>query len=158
MPPRLVVGYVYVPRLHHAFGPLTERTESNPGVFTVSHTQNAITVSDISGDPVRWESSLRTLLRFARETLESPRADLAIGRELAAHLRREYRALHDRYGGVRRERPAMPPWMSAFDREKWLADVDAHLVREPLWGAYLDRVWRRDLDALEHLAQSRGRR
>jgi hypothetical protein len=154
-PPGLVVDYVYVPQQHNAFGPVGEFTESRDGVFAVNADRTAVTVFDVSADPERWETALRVLLQFAREALESP-AGLTSGRELAAHVKREYAALQERHGHSRRLPPAVPAWLSPAERARWQASVDAHLAREPLWGPYLERMWRDHLDALARLERARG--
>jgi hypothetical protein len=162
-PPAPFVDDVYVPRLHNAFGPVTPLTTEHPDVFLIDQGPGRVTVLDVSGDPERWEQSLRNLYGCIRGTLDGPiatgadqEATVARARELIAHLRHEYRALLDAHGHQRRSRPPAPAGQSAAERQAWLSQVDAQLAREPLWGPYLERAWRGELKELTRLeAQAR---
>ena len=163
LPPRLMVDDVYVPRLRNAFGPVADSTSSRPGVFLVDHAAATMTVFDVSGDPVQWQASLRSLFECIRETVEPTRshgrggadtATLAQARALIAHFRADFAAFLERYAGTPRERPAAPPWASETERRRWDANVDAQLAREPTWGPYIRRTFRGSLLALDRLERS----
>jgi hypothetical protein len=163
LPPRLMIDDVYVPRLRNAFGPLREHTPSRPGVFVVDHAAATVAVSDVSGDPVRWEASLRSLVECIRETVEPPRSrgrsaadakTLGQARALAAHFRTDYAAFLGRYAGTPRQRPAPPGWASEAERRQWEANVDAQLAGEPTWGPYVQRTFRGNLLVLDRLERS----
>lgn len=161
-PPRVLVDAVYVPRLHNAFGPLAESTPSRPGVFAVDDTRRRVTVFDVSHDPRQWEAGLRVLVQCVRETLgdgpaagqDSDAATRSHARQLLGHVRAEYAALIARHGATRRGRPPAPAWAGEAERAEWEANVDRHLAREPLWGPYLQRMWRGDLAALDALERT----
>ena len=157
-PPAHFIDDVYVPRLHNAFGPVTPLTTEHPGVFLIDQDAGRVTVLDVSGDPERWDQSLRNLYGCIRGTLDGPIATgaeqestAARARELIAHLRREYRALLDAHSQRPRTRPPEPIGQSAAERQAWLDQVDARLAREPLWGPYLERMWQDELKALTRL-------
>jgi len=162
-PPAHFIDDVYVPRLHNAFGPVAPLTTGDPNVFLIDQDAGRVTVLDVSGDPGRWDQSLRNLYGCIRSTLDGPiapgaeqEATAARARELIAHLRREYRALLDAHGQRPRTRPPAPAGQSAAERQAWLDQVDARLAREPLWGPYLERMWRGELMELTRLeAQAR---
>jgi hypothetical protein len=163
LPPRLMIDDVYVPRLRSAFGPLSEHTPSRPGVFVVDHAAATLAVSDVSGDPVRWEASLRSLFECIRETIEPTRsrgrrqsdaATLAQARALIAHFRTDFDAFISRYAGTARARPAPPSWASEAERRQWESNVDAQLAREPTWGPYVERTFRGSLLVLDRLEES----
>ena len=134
-----------------------------PGVFVVDHADATLAVSDVSGDPVRWEASLRSLFECLRETVEPPRSrgrdsadaeTLAQARALAAHFRTDYAAFLGRYADTPRQRPAAPAWASEAERRQWEANVDAQLAREPTWGPYVERTFRGSLLVLDRLERS----
>ena len=163
-PPSLFVDHVYVPRLHNAFGPIAERTMSRPQVFTIADNHRNVSIADVSGTPELWELSLRNLFDCIRGTLIrsgsarlSPPGDqqtAAYVRELIDHLRREYAAFQTRYGQVARTRPPEPPWGSEGDRQRWREQVDAQLAREPIWGPFMERMWKYNLRELADLEAS----
>lgn len=160
-PPRLFLDHVYVPRLHNAFGPIGEGTASRPGVFTLDDRREHVTIFDVSTEPEQWEASLRSLYGCILGTLSpvgsmapaapGDRQTLAHARELIGHLRGEHAAFLGRYGETRRERPPAPQWLSEQELQRWREQTDAHLAREPLWGPYVERMWRGNLKALEGL-------
>lgn len=163
-PPRLFIDHVYVSRLHSAFGPIAEGTTSRPGVFTIDERREQVTVVDVSQDPDRWALSLAYLFDCVRETVsrEGSRTPMATGdthtaasaRELVGHLRSEYAAFHARYGQTARARPPAPQGGSERDRQAWEEQTNAQLAREPLWGPFIDRIWRHNLIELEALEAS----
>ena len=158
-PPRLAIDHVYVPRLHNAFGPLAESTPARPGVFDLDDGRRNVTVHDVSGDPERWQRSLRVLYDCIRDTMSrvgsvapaSPgdAQTIAHARELAGHLRREHAAFLATYGQTPRRRQAPPQWATDAERAEWERQVDAQLKREPLWGPFVERTWRSSLAALD---------
>jgi hypothetical protein len=161
-PPRVFIDHVVVPRLHNAFGPLADGTMSHPGVFTVDERREHVTVLDVSQDPERWQMSLGYLFDCIRGTLArngsmtpTARGDTRTGahaRELVDHLRREYAAFLAMYGRTARQRPAVPQGGSERDRQQWEEQIDAQLAREPVWGPFMERMWRfnmKELDGLE---------
>jgi hypothetical protein len=160
-PPALFVDHLYVPRLHNAFGPLGDDTISHPGVFLVDSGRKRVAVLDVSGHPEHWERSLRTLFDCIRETLSvvgssAPAAPgdaqtAAYARELIAHLREEYASFLTRHGATPRTRPPAPQAATEEERRRWAEQADAHIAREPLWGPYVERMWRGDLQALARL-------
>jgi hypothetical protein len=157
-PPAHFIDDVYVQPLHNAFGPVGPLTTGDPGVVQIDQHAKRVTVLDVSGDPERWDRSLRNLYDCIRGTLDGPIATgpeqevtATHARELIAHLRREYRALLDAHGQRPRTRPPAPAGQSAAERQAWLAQVDARLAREPLWGQYLERMWRGELTELTRL-------
>ena len=164
MPPRLFIDHVYLPRFHNAFGPIAGGTASRPGVFAIDERRQLVTVFDVSEDPVRWASSLDYLFDCIRETLarDGSRTPASPGdtrtaahaRELVGHLRREYAAFVDRYGQTARARPPAPQWGSERDRQLWEEQTTAQLAREPLWGPYVERMWRGNLAVLAEFDKS----
>ena len=162
-PPWLVIDNVFVPRSHNAFGPIAERTTPRPGVFSMDDQRRHVTVFDVNGDPEKWERSLGDLFDSIRSTISSsamaPAAPddsrtASYTGELIAHLRREYDAFLAKHGQTARARPAVPTWYTAAERQAWIERTDADLAREPLWGAYIDRMWRRNLEELDRLEES----
>ena len=168
MPPRPFIDHAYVPRLHNAFGPIAEGTMSRAGVFTIDEGRQHLTVVDVSEDPDRWASSLDYLFDCIRETVardasRTPAAaadtrTAAHARELIGHLRREYQEFLGRYGQTARRLPLAPQWGSDQDRQVWKQQIDARLAREPLWGPYLERMWRGNLASLAEFDRSLGPR
>jgi len=157
-PPAHFIDDVYVPRLHNAFGPIAPLTTSRPGVFLIEGETGRVTILDVSDDPEHWDRSLRNLYDCIRRTLDGPRATgaehettVTYARELIAHLRREYQALLAAHGQRPRTRPPPPAWHSDAERQAWSEQVDAQLAREPLWGPYLERMWRAELQQLARL-------
>ena len=165
MPPRLFIDHVYLPPFHTAFGPIAEGTRSWPGVFIIDDGRQRVTVFDVSQDPDRWATSLSYLYDCIRETLsrDGSMAPAAAGdaqtaahaRELIGHLRIEYAAFLHRYGPMARRRPPEPQRGSQRDLELWREQTDAQLAREPLWGPYLQRMWRNNLVSLAAFEASR---
>jgi hypothetical protein len=157
-PPAHFIDDVYVPGLHNAFGPVAPLTTGHPGVFLIDQGAGHVTAFDVSGDPERWNQSLRNLYGCIRGTVDGPvaagaeqEATAAHVRELIAHLRREYQGLLDAHGHRHRTRPPAPDGLSAAERQAWRDQMDAQLAREPLWGPYLERTWRGELKELTRL-------
>ena len=164
-PPAVFIDHLYVPRLHNAFGPLADGTSSQPGVFLVDPRRERVSIVDVSGRPERWERSMRTLFDCINRTL-SPVGSIApaapgdvqtraYARELIGHLREEYAAFLARHGGTPRTRPPAPQWSTEEERRRWEELADAHIAREPLWGPYVERIWRSNLQALVRLERER---
>lgn len=78
----------------------------------------------------------------------------ASARELIHHLRLEYAAFHIRYGQTARVRPPGPQGGSEQDRLVWEQQMEGQLAREPLWGPYLERMWRHHMTELASLEAS----
>ncbi len=163
LPPRLMIDDVYVPRLRNTFGPIADGTPSRAGVAHVDHEARTVALQDVSGDPARWEASLRALFECIRETVEPPRsrgrtaadaATLAQARALVAHFRTDFSAFLGRYAGAPRARPAAPTWASDAERRQWESNVDAQMAREPTWGPYIERTFRGSLLVLDRLERS----
>ena len=160
IPPWLSIDSVFVPQMHNAFGPIAERTTSRPGVFTIDDAHGQVTVFDVSGDPERWSRSLDDLYDSIRSTLiptaMAPAAPgdartLSHTRDLITHLRREYSAFLAKFGQTARVRPETPSWHTPAERQAWIEQIDAALAREPLWGTYIQRVWRGNFQELDQL-------
>lgn len=165
MPPRLfIIDHVYLPRLHSAFDPIAEGTTSRPGVFTIDQGREHVTVFDVSQDPDRWASSLDYLFDCIRETLsrDGSRTPAASGdtrtavhaRELIDHFGMEYAAFLAQYGQTARGRPRAPQGGSERDLQSWEEQTNAQLAREPLWGPFVERIWRNNLAVLAALKAS----
>ena len=132
-PPAAFIDFVYVPRLHNAFGPVAEQTMSRAGVFTIAENRDGVMIADVSGSPERWERSIHQLYDCIRDTLTpsgssvaSPPRDPATAahvRELIVHLRREHAAFLETYRDVARQQPP-----------------------ESMWGQYVERMWKRNLE------------
>jgi len=163
-PPSVFIDCVFVPRLHNAFGPIAAGTTTRSGAFTVDGTRAHAIIFDASRDPEGWERSLRNLYTCIRSTLVRTGSvapaepddgrTAARARELIDHLRRDYAAFVATYGQTPRGRPAVPEWQSDSDRQLWREQIDAHLAREPLWGQFVERVWRNNLKELDRLEAS----
>ena len=155
-PPELRIDHIVVPRLHNTFGLLPKGATSD--VVRIEGPPDRITVLDVSGEPELWARSLRNLQYCIRSTLKGPIVDpeqtTAHLRELIAHLRRDYQALLDAHGQRRRSRPEPPQGQSEAERQEWAKRVDAQIAREPLWGPYLERMWRGELEALDQLGRT----
>lgn len=158
MPPAAFIDHVYAPSAHNAFGPITRLSKGRPGVFSIDWEAGRLLVGDVSADAERWELSLRELYELVRALAEGEtaaddedRASLEHGRELVGRLRREFAELLSTHGGSPRRRPAAPVGQSDAERLPWAVEVDAHLAREPLWGPYLQRMWRDELKELSRL-------
>jgi hypothetical protein len=159
-PPWLYIDTVYTPRLHNAFGPIAERSTSRPGVFTLDEEHERVTIFDVSGDPERWERSLSDLFDSIRSTVSTSAmapadpddaSTAASARELIAHLRREYDAFLAKHGSAPRGRAPAPAGVTAAARQARLLRTNADLAREPLWGPYIERMWKRNLQELDRL-------
>jgi hypothetical protein len=163
-PPSVFIADVFVPRLHNAFGPIAPQTMSRPGVFMVDERREHVTIFDVSQDPERWERSLWSLFDCIRSTVSgtgsrAPAAPddartAAYARELIGHLRRDYASFVDTYGRSVRARPLAPEWQSERERQLWRERIDVQLAREPLWGPYVERMWRQNLKELDRLERS----
>jgi hypothetical protein len=154
-PPRLFVGHLYVPRLHHAVGPSPISLVSLPGRIIVEEGPR-VTLFDASASPEHWERSLVWLYDGIREAVQGrarladPRdGSAAHVRELIDHLRAEYVAFLARYGQTPRARPEPPVWLAAGERDSWAKQIDESLAREPLWGPLIERTWDGRLAELE---------
>jgi hypothetical protein len=79
-------------------------------------------------------------------------------KDLIAHLRGEYTAFLARFGQTARVRPETPAWYTPAERQAWIEQIDAALAREPLWGAYIQRMWRGHFQELDRLEGSIERR
>lgn len=155
------IELVYVPRLHHAFGPLAGATASQPGLVEIDRARRVVAVADVSGMPHRWLRSidqLYGLIRFGlgrtKEGRPSYRVPAAVRRELAAALAQEYGAFLAAYGGVRREMEpddAHVRMLPAAEQERVRQRRRDDVEREPLWGPHVERLWRGRLAELDAL-------
>lgn len=158
-PPELYIDDIVVPRMHNTFGPILGRwTSSVPGLFEVRDEGSHFRVFDVSGDPERWDRSLRNLydciqhtLRDSSEAAPAESETAAYARELIVHFRRDFRALLDAHARTRRIRPDPPAYLSESQRREWVKQVDEHIAREPFWGPYFEGMWRNQIDALDKL-------
>ena len=57
------IEWVYVPQLHHAYGPIAKLTESRPGLMEVDWQSGRIRLADLSDDPEGWERTVQLLQR-----------------------------------------------------------------------------------------------
>jgi hypothetical protein len=131
------VELAYAPALHNAgrYGP---ETASSPGRAAIDPERRTATLSDLGGDPEGWQRSMYDLHTFLRKAMDGkPGRDdrVEAGPDalcaLAAHLRAEHEAFLARHG----ESPRPGP--------------EEAVAREPLWGPFAERIWRRDLDSLD---------
>jgi hypothetical protein len=163
-PPHVWIGFVVVPRLHNAFGPIAERTTSRSWVFQLDEGHRNVVVFDVSRDPERWELSLSYLFDCIRQTLSrgGSRAPavpgdtrtIERGRELIDLLEREYAAFLAKYGNTQRARPVAGPGVTEAERQQWQAQLDAQLAREPTWGPFVERKWRYNWKEIEMIEES----
>ena len=161
-PPSLAVDDIVVPRLHNTFGPISKWTTTRPDVFEVRGQQDRFTIYDVSGDPELWDRSLQNLDDCIRDTLSGSIAPAAADdtrtmahvRELIGHLRRDYRALQDAHGRTPRTPPRAPEFQAEGERQQWRERVEADIARQPLWGPYLERMWRNRLKELDRIEGS----
>jgi hypothetical protein len=162
LPPSAFVDCVVVPPLHSTFGPLGQYSSSRPGVFAIDDRWEHVTIFDASQDPELWVASLDKLYDCIRRTVTGAgweemaaapddTVTRAHARELIDHLRREYAAFLQAYGERARPRNSPSAWFSEQQRQEWQERMDADLAREPVWGPYVERMWRGNLDELARL-------
>lgn len=144
------VEWVYVPELHHFFGPIDRRTETIPGVMQNESSLAVVGLADLTEDPERWSRTIRELDSAIRRLQEGPgdeppyvRASEPLRSALRAHLRDEYRAFMQRYATTQRAVPELPtiPGMSEAERRARERNIRQALEREPLWGQLMKRLW-----------------
>ena len=156
-PPSVFVDCVYVPSLHNAFGPVGRSTSSVPGVFTIEEQRRQIVVFDLADNPEHWERSLRHIFHCIQSTVWQIGAiapadpqdtrTAAHTREVIGHLRRDYAEFIARYADVPRPAPSARDSLTESERDH----AAANLAREPLWGQFVERDWRRKLKQLDTL-------
>jgi hypothetical protein len=152
--PALRVEMVYAPRMHNAWGQLSEGSPSVPGIFEIDAGRRRAVVADLSGRPEEWEGSLRNLSSMIHQLMsarpgepplrEADPASAALVRELLGHFREEYRAFLERYDEVARPWPEMPVWArssSAEEQRSWRTTIEKHLALEPRWGILIRRLF-----------------
>lgn len=162
--PSLSVEMVYVPSLHNAWGRFGDGSPSRPALFELDEDGMRAIVFDLRDRPEPWEGTLRTLSSLIGRLVHRPDREgplretdpdtAARTRELIVHFRGEYEAFLARYAGDERPRPEMPDhvrWSSAEDQRRWIDAIDANLAREPRWGMFIERLFARELEALEKL-------
>ena len=160
--PSLRIAFVYVPRLHNAWGQLNEGSPSRAGIFTVVDPGRRAVVSDLSDRPALWEGTLRNVASVIHQVVYRPTGAPRLRDidpvtamhiiELIDHFRGEYDTFLARYGEVERARPDMPEhvrWATAEEQRRWIEMIEADLAREPRWGPLIVRLFADELRALE---------
>lgn len=144
------IEWVYVPELHHFFGPIGARSESRPGRVEIDWEQGVLRFADLGEDPVGWS---RTIGDFEQEVQPS-HAETARGepryvmpdvmREtLNVHLREELRAFMKRHATTPRVARTIPNHRGMGEEERAARDraIGESLEREPFWGQLMRRRW-----------------
>jgi hypothetical protein len=160
--PSLRIALVYVPRLHNAWGQLSDGAPSRPGIFTITVPGRRAQVADLSDRPALWEGTLRNVASLIHQLVSRPAgeprlqdvdpATAALTVELIDQFRDEYDAFLSRYRDVIRTRPEMPAhirWSSAEEQRRWTEMIDADLTREPRWGPLIARLFADELRVFE---------
>jgi hypothetical protein len=155
------ITLVYVPRLHHAFGPLASATESIPGRVEIDREGTLVraALADLSEDPDRWSRSMELLYSLIAYDLDPDpgdyKASASVRRELAGHLVLDYAAFVQRHASTPRsidpDSAAYLDTLSPEEREERLTARRVQLEREPLWGQWMERLWDDKLQQLGEL-------
>jgi hypothetical protein len=152
------IALVYMPRLHHAFGPLVPGKSSFPGRVMFDETNQATVLSDFSDNPYEWSRSMESLhsiiseLRYGKTHKRRYQVPLSVEQELTNHLFDEYEDFMRRYADTPREPGPFSSYfntLSSEEQERRLKNIKIALEREPLWGQLMQRLWHRDLEALK---------
>jgi hypothetical protein len=141
------IEWLYVPELHHVFGPITRRSDGVEDFMKIDHSWGVVQLADFTDDPLRWMQSMRRLesIAYRLEDPEGPRvyASKTIQNELEEHVRREFAAFMARHSETPRTFPEtmytrhLSPEERA-ERESAFAESIEH---EPLWGQHMLRMW-----------------
>lgn len=155
------IALVYVPELHHAFGPLARQTESIPGRVEIDRDVAATTLAELTDDPAHWSRSMSSLYSLIACELGPEktryRVPASVRRELAIHLLQDYAAFMERHASTPREidpdSAASLAYLSPAEREERLETWRARIEREPFWGQWMARMWDDNVRFLRRLAR-----
>lgn len=153
------IALVYAPRLHHAFGPLAQGTDSVPGRVEIDRdgTRVRAALADLTEQPDRWSRSLDSLYSLIVYDLDPEndkyRVYASMRRELASRLVADYSAFLQRHASTPRsvdpDSAVYLATLSPAEREERLKNWQEELEREPLWGPWMERLWSDKLKWLE---------
>ena len=154
------IEIVYVPELHNAFGPIGKSSDVETANRKLEVENHRIVITDLVDDPQSWTRSLDTVCSFvvaelsAKEAMTAERKrDLAVW---AGVLLVDYQKFLERYAEVKRAIPADPPFWRGLpeaeivERRKSMIE---RIAREPLWGPYMERMWKNNIVHLRALAK-----
>ena len=153
------IEFVYIPKLHHAFGPLVPGKTSFPGRVAFNEIKQATVFSDFSDNPYEWSRSINELdamirqLNYDAEEKGRYQVPVSVRQDLMDHFLTEYEEFMQRYADTPRELGPFSAYFFALsleERERTLKRMEEALEREPLWGQVMERKWSRDLKALKH--------
>lgn len=144
------IEWIYVPKLHHFFGPIAPATETIPGLMENDRSGGVVRLADLTDDPERWSQTIRRLdnairVLFAETTDRTPQvpATDAVREELRTHLQQEFRAFMQRYENAPRSLPDLSRvrYLTEDERRARFQQMQEDRQREPLWGHLMERLW-----------------
>lgn len=151
------IDLLYAPALHAAtVYPLA--ADPFPRMFDRSEDGGSIRLADWTRDPEMWMRGFDSLFSFVRYDLigGAPRK-VAARRQTADALAEQtiadYRAFLERHAATPRTVPTIGmdhlQYAPEAERDATLARIRDGLAREPLWGPYVERVWRKRIAEME---------
>ncbi len=144
------IEWVYVPELHHFFGPISYQSESRPGVMVYDTDPGVIRLADVTDDPRAWARTIGELdgivhISHRESGTGHERYALpdSIRDALQVHLREEFRAFMRHHEKTPRAFPETPSWnlLSQEERQARRQQALEDLEREPTWGQLMARKW-----------------
>ena len=154
------IEFVYIPKLHHAFGPLVPGKSSFPGRVAIDEKNQATVFFDFSDNPYEWSRSLVELdamirqLNYDAKERGRYQVPLSVRKNLMDHFLKEYEEFMRRYADTPRELGPFSAYFFALpleERERRLKRMREALEREPLWGQWMERKWSKKLKTLQRL-------
>jgi len=144
------IEWVYVPDLHHFFGPIAPERETIPGLMENDRSNHAVRLASLADDPGRWSQMIRDLDRVSYASHAKPanpdsviHMTKAQREALRQHRDREFAEFMQQHADTPRAIPHMPDlqYLSAEERRERIERIQKDLERDPLWGAYMDDRW-----------------
>lgn len=144
------IEWVYVPDLHHFFGPIAPATETIPGLIENDRSNHVVRLANLVDDPERWSGTIRDLERVIYASQAEPvNPDAVIHiteaqrQALRQHCDREFVEFMQRHANTPRTIPDMPdlPNLPEEERRERIERVRKDFERYPLWGPYMEDRW-----------------
>lgn len=144
------IEWVYVPELHHLFGPIAPATETRPGLVENDRTNRVVRLADLTDDPERWSQTIRELDRLsyaahaeAADSSSQIEMTEAVRVSLRQCLQTEFDQFLERHADTPRGMPDMPDleYLSEEERRGRIERVLQDLERNPLWGPHMEDLW-----------------
>jgi hypothetical protein len=154
-PPLLNIDLIYAPSLHNGLAWVSRQAVvSRRGEFEVSPDRSLVRLADLTGDAVRWQSSLMNLEGLLRSLFGVGTGDAQTAHmadELLEHFKQEYAAILARHGDTPRPRPPIAAGLTEQERAATVAMIDKDLAARPLWRDELTRLLPFAIASLEQM-------